>query len=409
MGTFFPLEPYYHIGVFTAISELSHSKIDGVEALRSKAVMKALPRYSKVVLDGLPANFQVARKIVFDLGGSMDATGMWEEHERLVRKMKQMRFLIDKGKLSLSELEIPRFSLLDLKIMLARELAKGCSLCERRCGIDRMTTHRGNEVASFSNRSTGNARGVSSERAGFCGVVGSDNLLIDSESLNMNDEKHISPSHSIFLMGCNLRCVYCKDHEISRRSHDGISVLPKDLAGSVARRWNQGSRNVNWVGGEPTPQLLPILSTMKHVGSDVNVPQVWNSNFYMSEETMKLLDGVVDVYMPDFKYGNDTCARHLSGAERYFEIVSRNHLIAARQGELSVRHLVLPGHVECCTKPVLKWISGNVRKNSLVNVMDQYEPNYKSHEHMDLKRRPEREEISEALNYAKKLKLNYIF
>jgi putative pyruvate formate lyase activating enzyme len=393
-----------------ATEHSSHSKLDGVEALRSKAVIKALPRYSRVVLDGLPASFQVARRIVFDLKGSMDASGMWGEHERLVRKMKQIRFMIDERKLDLSELEVPRFSLVDLKIMLARELVKGCGLCERKCGVDRISTHRGNETATFSMHGSGHARNPASPRIGYCGVAGSEDLLVASEFLHTGEEKHISPSHTIFLSGCNLGCRYCQNHEISQMSSSCMmaSIPPKDMAGAIARRWKQGGRNVNWVGGEPTPQILPILGTIKSLGLDVNVPQVWNSNFYMSKDSMRLLDGIVDVYLPDFKYGNDICAKHLSGAERYFETVSRNHTLAAKQGELSIRHLVLPGHVECCTKPVLKWISENIRKNSLVNVMDQYVPNYLAHEHIDLKRCVEEEEMAEALNYARKLKLNYI-
>jgi putative pyruvate formate lyase activating enzyme len=128
----------------------------------------------------------------------------------------------------------------------------------------------------------------------------------------------------------------------------------------------------------------------------------------MSEKTMKLLDGVVDMYLSDFKYGNNECAKQLSKVENYFEICARNHLLAAKQAELTIRHLVLPNHVDCCTKPVLKWIAENMRTNSIVNIMDQYRPAYKAKEYMDIRQPVSKTEIEEAINYAKKLKLNFV-
>jgi putative pyruvate formate lyase activating enzyme len=128
----------------------------------------------------------------------------------------------------------------------------------------------------------------------------------------------------------------------------------------------------------------------------------------MSENTMKLLDGVIDMYLSDFKYGNDDCGRHLSKVENYFEVCARNHHAAIEQAELTIRHLVLPDHVECCTKPVLEWVAKNVRTKAIVNIMDQYKPAYKANEYMDIRRAVTKTEVQEAINYAKKLKLNYV-
>ena len=132
---------------------------------------------------------------------------------------------------------------------------------------------------------------------------------------------------------------------------------------------------MNFVGGDPTPNLPYILKTMKL--SKENIPVIWNSNFYMSEDAMKLLDGFVDLYLSDFKYGPSDCAEKLSGVSNYWNIVTRNHLIAKKSGDMIIRHLVLPDHVECCSKPILKWISKNLGNETVVNIMGQYRPVYR--------------------------------
>jgi len=123
---------------------------------------------------------------------------------------------------------------------------------------------------------------------------------------------------------------------------------------------------------------------------------------------MSILDGIVDMHLSDFKYGNNECGLRLSKVPKYFDVCSRNHSIAAKNTEITIRHLVLPNHVECCTKPVLKWIADNIRDKVIVNIMAQYRPEYKVHEYPDINRSLRREEIEEAINYAKKLNINYI-
>jgi putative pyruvate formate lyase activating enzyme len=119
---------------------------------------------------------------------------------------------------------------------------------------------------------------------------------------------------------------------------------------------------------------------------------------------MNLLKGVIDVYLTDFKYGCSQCAKRLSKVDNYFEIVSRNHTIAYKQGELIIRHLVLPNHVECCSKPILQWISQKM-PNVAVNLMAQYRPEYHAYDYDDLIRSITYEEYSEVRQYAKDLNL----
>jgi len=350
-------------------------------ALKDPLVKKVLPRYVKVVNNQAWANFQIARRIVFEFDKSLSNKELWKEHSKLMEKFYEIKEVLDKKKLKLEEMEIPRYSLLDLKIILTKEMLKSCELCERKCKVNRLKGEKGE-------CKVGNV------------------CLISSEFIHMGEEAYISPSHTIFFMGCNFHCQYCQNWSISQWFEKGYPVTPKELARLIEmRRVEEGSRNVNFVGGEPTPNLLPILETLKLC--KINLPVVWNSNFYMSEKTMKILDGIVDLYLPDFKYGNNECALRLSKVQKYFEVVSRNHLLATKQTEVSIRHLILPSHVECCSKPVLEWIAENIKEKCIVNLMDQYRPEYKAMEFIDLKRRIAREEFKEVVNYAKKLELNY--
>jgi putative pyruvate formate lyase activating enzyme len=155
------------------------------------------------------------------------------------------------------------------------------------------------------------------------------------------------------------------------------------------------------VGGDPNPHILYILKTISLIRE--NIPVIWNSNFYASQEAMYLLDGVVDLYLSDFKYGNDECAMRLSGISNYWNVVTRNHKIAFESGDMIIRHLLLPGHVECCTFPILDWIYENLGKGVVLNIMDQYRPLYRAFNHNDISGFLQRQEYVEAVDYARKL------
>ena len=138
---------------------------------------------------------------------------------------------------------------------------------------------------------------------------------------------------------------------------------------------------------------------------------LWNSNFYMSAPAMKILRLLIDVWLPDFKFGPGRCAITLARTPRYWETVTDNLALIGDWGEdLTIRHLVMPNHVACCTYPVLDWIAERMPK-APVNIMDQYHPDnfcdpqsskYQSRYH-DIARRPTGEEIRQALRYADRL------
>ncbi|MEM0015413.1 MAG: radical SAM protein [Zestosphaera sp.] len=239
---------------------------------------------------------------------------------------------------------------LDLKVELARRLASPCKLCEWRCGALR-------------------AEG----RMGYCRVTGL-NGFVDTFFHHMGEEAPLVPSGTVFYVGCNFRCVYCQNWGISQR--EGLPAEergPEELADIQTWLATSGAKNINHVGGEPTPNIPVILSSLKFLTA--KVPQLWNSNMYLSEESMGLIADVIDIWLPDLKYGNSECALKLSLAKNYFEVVTRNIKVAHDSGDLIIRHLVLPNHVKCCTGNVLKWAAENVRR-ALVNIMDQYRPEY---------------------------------
>ncbi|MBN1211346.1 MAG: radical SAM protein [candidate division Zixibacteria bacterium] len=277
----------------------------------------------------------------------------------------------------------PRFKNIDLteRVNKALEILKSCTLCERACEIDRTAGEKGE-----------------------C-RVGMD-LRVASAFDHMGEEFFFIPSYTIFFASCTFHCLFCQNSDLSQVSDVDIfpAMTPLDLARLIDQHGY--CKNMNFVGGEPTPYLPFILETLTHVKS--SLPVVWNSNFYMSRQSMALLKGLVDVYLSDFKYGNDACAKRLSGIDNYFEIVGCNHLLACDDTELVIRHLVLPNHFECCTKPVFDFIAEHMKDRAVVNVMDQYRPCYRADKCEDINRRLKPEEFREAVDYAEKLGLVYI-
>ncbi len=261
------------------------------------------------------------------------------------------------------------FSLLHLKSYIAEKIISSCILCEHRCKANR------------------------NKAFGKCGI--GKEARVSSAFVHLGEEAEIVPSGAVFFSGCNLKCCFCQNYGISQSPKSGSVWKPGMLAAWVEGMKN-GISNVNLVGGEPTPNLHVILKSL--LALDARLPIVWNSNMYMSEEAMGLLDGSVDLYLSDFKFGNDECAKDLSGAKNYFRVVSRNHLLAKGQASLLIRHLVLPGHVECCSKPILKWIRENLGPSVRINIMDQYMPEHNADG--KIARRLEPKEYREVVDYA---------
>jgi len=330
----------------------------------------ALSRYYSILDGDERARYLLSKEIMVDADLASDENSLWKVHyETATRKVGG------------------ETSLLDVKTELGRRMLLSCRLCERRC---------------LANRSKGGK--------GHCGVLGS---RISNEFLHMGEEPDLVPSYTIFFSGCTFNCVFCQNWDISTRPEGGVVVGPAELARKIELRartapgrylgFEGRARNVNWVGGDPTSNLPFILQVL--IECSANLPQVWNSNMYLTEEAMQLLDGVVDIYLTDFKYGNDKCALKLSNAPDYMRIVQRNHILAREQAEMIIRHLVLPGHIECCTEPVLRWIAENL-DNVKVNVMAQYRPEHRAREFEELSRALRMAEYGKAMRIADQLGLD---
>jgi len=352
---------------------------------RNREVRRRLNWYYDVMTNFKPAKFMLCKKVPADYGPEDGEGELWKEHDVLVQKFRGLQTSIAKGKIKLEELQTPERSFLDLKAEIARRMLRHCHLCERRCGADR----------------TGGGRG-------FCRL--DDKARVSTWFHHFGEEPPLvgnGGSGTIFFTSCTFSCVSCQNYDISTSPENGTSVDAHALADIMRSLRAQGALNINVVGGEPTMHTAVIVEALKHL--DTNVPFLWNSNMYCSLELMKILSEIVDIWLPDFKYGNDDCAERISKVKNYFAITARNHKIASDNGDIIVRHLVLPSHLECCTKPVLAWISKNIGDHALVNVMKQYRPENKVARHPsdypEIARRLRDEEIERAYGYAREFGL----
>ena len=317
------------------------------------------------ILNGrrLPGFLRCAQ-LGLDVDLSEDEPPLWRAHEKGMRQLES------------GENERGRVTLLQLKGELARRLLAPCRLCERRCKVDR-----------------------AAGEVGYCGVG---DARISNRFIHLGEEPDLIPSYTIFFSGCTFECLFCQNWDISQRK-TGAHLAPDIVAKDIDERFGD-VRNVNWVGGEPTPNLPYILKVLALAREPI--PQIWNSNMYMTEEAMTLLRGIVDVYLADFKWGPHECSRKYSRVHDYWNVVKRNHLLANGHAEIVLRHLVMPGHVECCSRPVLNWVRENLDTGKvLVNVMDQYRPEYKAHDIPSLNRRISESEFLEVHNLARSLRL----
>jgi len=361
---------------------------DAVRVWADPEVRRRLSWYRRVLTREAPPKFHMARRFPAWSGGDpweAETGELWRVHERAAREFRSLWRRVREGSEEWRDLpgEVAG-SLLEVKAVLAHRLASPCVLCERRCGVER---RRG--------------------RIGACRL--DYGVYVHSAFLHLGEEAPLVPSGTIFYGGCNFSCVFCQNHDISQEyPRAGVRVDPVRLARIQERLALEGARNINHVGGDPTPSLHVIMESLLHV--DSWIPQLWNSNFYMSSEAMELLVDVIDIWLPDYKYGNDKCAFRLSAVPRYSEVVQQNLRMAAEHGDMIIRHLVLPNHLECCTRPVLEWIARNLPKDRIfVNVMGQYRPMHrvarKPHLWPDIARPVTPEEVREARRIADELGL----
>lgn len=172
--------------------------------------------------------------------------------------------------------------------------------------------------------------------------------------LSFTEEPAISPTYEILLSGCSHRCRFCSVLEYVEDPERGPAASAEAIREGIARSASRGLRSVSFVGGEPTVNLLEALLLLPAIPEEI--PVVWNTNMYLTPAAHGILAGVVDVFVGDVHFGNDECARELGGTSPYVAPLRESFRRAAASARLLVRHLVVPGHVACCTEPILRWL-----------------------------------------------------
>lgn len=265
-----------------------------------------------------------------------------------------------------------------------------CTLCPRKCKINRNKTN------------------------GFCGA--NSNLKVAKAMLHFWEEPPISGekgSGAVFFSNCTLKCCFCQNYKISSEGF-GKEITEKRLEEIFLDLQDKGANNINLVSATPyIPQIIKVLDKIK---DKLHIPVVYNTSSYETLETIKSLEGYVDVYLPDLKYKSSILSAKYSGAKNYFDYATKAILEMRRQvgkniynedGILQkgmiVRHMVMPNCVED-TKKVLFWIKENLPLDDiLVSIMSQYTPFYKSKDIKEISRRLTEDEYEQVMDFVDKI------
>lgn len=409
--------------------------------------------YFAVSTNRMPAKYLISKTIPSNLTNLTTATEerLWDEHSNLMETFldtwKGVRSGEHDAKYSSAT---GKTSLMDLNIELTKRMLSHCNFCQWNCQID---------------RSAQSGTSGSREKAKKHGTCQLESTSKVSSYFHHRGEELVfrgtMGSGTIFFTSCNMRCSFCQNGDISTDKDNGIPITPNMLSLMIWQLRMEGCHNTNWVGGDPTIHLhtiveaIGLLDSLKRpttitnmeqyyprylasIKSDpcsyrsrgaiskysehafykkefFNSPQLWNSNFFMSSETMYVLRSLIDVWLPDFKFGPGRCAMDISRTPWYWDTVTKNlRLIHKWEEDFVIRHLIMPNHFECCTKPILEWIASNMPEIP-VNIMDQYYPDnlcdpnsakYRER-YNELARSPTEEEIVRSYQYAKELGLNF--
>lgn len=275
------------------------------------------------------------------------------------------------------------------RVKFLEELLKECRLCPRECCINRMD----GEI-------------------GVC-QAGSE-LTVSSAFPHFGEEPPLVGSHgsgTIFLTHCNLRCIFCQNYDISHLG-SGERITSSDMARVMVRLQELGCHNINFV--TPTHYAPQIVASLPEaIKKGLRLPIVYNCSGYESIEVVRLLEGIVDIYMPDAKYLDEKYSKRFSNAPDYPDVIKKVLKEMHRQvGDLTlndkgiaergllIRHLVMPGGV-ASSEAMLKFIAEEISVHSYVNIMEQYRPEYRAREYPEINRRITHEEYLEAIQWAK--------
>jgi len=280
------------------------------------------------------------------------------------------------------------------RVQALEDILKDCRLCPRECRTNRLEGE-----------------------LGYCRA--DSGLTVSSAFPHFGEENPLVGVHgsgTIFLTYCNLRCIFCQNYDISHLGR-GERITSSDMARMMIRLQEHGCHNINFV--TPTHYVPQIVASLPEaVEHGLRIPLVYNCSGYESLEVIQLLEGIVDIYMPDAKFMDETYSKEYCNAPDYPGILKKvlkemhrqvgdlktdSHGIAEKG--LLIRHLVMPGGV-ASSEAVLRFIAEEISVHTYVNIMDQYRPEYHACEHVPINRRVTHKEYVEATQIAKRLQLH---
>ena len=262
----------------------------------------------------------------------------------------------------------------------ARTMLGNCHFCAHHCGVNRLAGEIGRCHAGAETRF----------------------FLAQTE---VTDELELIPTFAIALSGCDLRCDFCITGAESWNPQAGDSFNVEEMAARAVAALENGARTVMLLGGEPTIHLHAALELAAALPETARL--VWKTNAHGSAQARELLNGIFDVWVADGKFGNDDCALRLAKVPDYIGIVSKNLLWANAHSELIVRHLLMPGHIECCWRPVARWLGENL-PGVKVNLRPGFWPAWHARWHPELRRTLSADEASRAGRIAEMYGLNLV-
>ena len=266
------------------------------------------------------------------------------------------------------------------RMQTARALLASCHFCAHHCGVDRLAGERG-----------------------LCHAGAEPRCF--SAQVEVADELELIPTFAVALAGCDLRCDFCITGASSWNPAAGDGVDVRAMATRAKQALGAGARTVTLLGGEPTIHLPAALEFVAEMPATAEL--VWKTNAYGSAEARALLESMFNTWVADFKFGNDGCAQRLAKIPNYVGVARENLLWACEDSRLIVRHLLMPGHVECCWEPVAEWLAAELPEVR-VNLRCGFWPAWHSRRHPELCRTPYAEECARARRIAHRLTLRLI-
>lgn len=275
---------------------------------------------------------------------------------------------------------LPRSAMARERLAAAKAALLECRLCAHECGVNRFLG-----------------------TAGLCHAGA--RARVFSAQIEVSDELELIPTFAIAFSGCDLRCDFCITGRESWNARAGDLAAPARIAEAANAALARGARTIMFLGGEPTVHLPTALEIVAELPDGATL--IWKTNAHGTAIARRLLEDLFDIWVADYKFGNDNCANRLAAVPNYQSVVRENLLWADRHSRLIVRHLLMPGHVDCCWAPVAAWLAQELPEVK-VNLRTGFWPAWQSKRHPELNRTATGDEIRQALDTAEQWNLHLI-